>query len=579
MNSLTLRAVVAELAPFLGRRVSGVSSVDEWELHLHLDGDDSVVVCVHPEHNSLYVTGTSEPTPAAGSPFAKRLEKALTGSRWTAVAQAGLDRMVALTFERRDRLGDARRTHLLAELTGKAAGLLLIDGPDAFAGKVIDVLRDPQGNRVGDVYVPPSSPKPDVSTASLDELSGAAKESMARRGSEPKALVAAWSGVSPLIAWEVWRRAEGDPDPLRLAEAWMVLVDRTHPGNESRDAGSDYQPVVFTYPRGRREALCFMPAGTGDGTGEAVATVCEAAGIAHRSFRERLGARAASPLRKSVQQALRRVERGFAALDLEEKEAATARDLRETGEALLASAHHISKGMTEAEIEDPHGGGTRTVRLNPKLSAGANAELYFKRARKADRKGEMLAERRRELAARRDALEDLSRRLAEFEADAPPAAWLQEAKRQGVKLPRATIEKATDLPPEERLESALRPRSYDLGEGWKLLVGKSNRGNEVLTHEIARPAEIWMHADQAAGSHCVLRHHEKGKEPPRPILLAAAAIAAFFSKARNSSKVSVIVSHKRHVRRPRKAPLGTVTVGEHRTLMVTPKNPEAKKES
>jgi predicted ribosome quality control (RQC) complex YloA/Tae2 family protein len=289
--------------------------------------------------------------------------------------------------------------------------------------------------------------------------------------------------------------------------------------------------------------------------------------------------RASSPLKKPVQQALQRVERGFAALDAEEREAAKAQDLRQTAEALLASAHAIPKGMTEAEITDPHGGGTRAIHLNPKLSAGANAELYFKRARKAGRKGEMLAERRRELTERRDALEELARRLVEFEGRAPLADWLQAARKLGVKLPRSVIEAASGLTPEERLESALRPRSYDLGQGWELLVGKSNRGNEVLTHEIARPDDVWMHADQAAGSHSVLRHHEKGREPPQSILLAAASIAAFFSKARNSSKVSVIVSHKRQVRRPRKAPMGTVTVGKHRTLMVEPKNPEAKKES
>jgi predicted ribosome quality control (RQC) complex YloA/Tae2 family protein len=72
----------------------------------------------------------------------------------------------------------------------------------------------------------------------------------------------------------------------------------------------------------------------------------------------------------------------------------------------------------------------------------------------------------------------------------------------------------------------------------------------------------------------VLRHHEKGKEPPGEILARAAAYTAFFSKARGSGKVPVTVTEKRHVRKPRKAPVGTVLVGTHRTILVGPRDPD-----
>jgi predicted ribosome quality control (RQC) complex YloA/Tae2 family protein len=269
------------------------------------------------------------------------------------------------------------------------------------------------------------------------------------------------------------------------------------------------------------------------------------------------------------------VERALRALEEEERDSARASEFRRIGEALLASVHTVTKGMQRAEIPDPHTGETLTVRLNAKLTASANAELYFKRARKATRRGEQLEGRRRALVDRKRTLENLEQRLAGFGPSGPDADWLREARDSRVELP-LSIDQAKDIPPEDRLPSAIRPRRYALSQGWELLVGKSNRGNEVLTHEIARPGDIWMHADQAAGSHAVLRHHEKGKEPSQAVLLAAAAIAAFFSKARNSAKVSVIVSKKKHVRRPRKAPVGTVTVGEHRTFMVAPHNPDEK---
>jgi predicted ribosome quality control (RQC) complex YloA/Tae2 family protein len=86
-----------------------------------------------------------------------------------------------------------------------------------------------------------------------------------------------------------------------------------------------------------------------------------------------------------------------------------------------------------------------------------------------------------------------------------------------------------------------------------------------------------MHAENCPGSHLVLRHHEKARVPPREVTLTAAGIAAFFSKARNSAKVPVTVAEKRHVRRPRKAPIGQAMVGEHKTVIVVPLNPEDKR--
>ena len=44
--------------------------------------------------------------------------------------------------------------------------------------------------------------------------------------------------------------------------------------------------------------------------------------------------------------------------------------------------------------------------------------------------------------------------------------------------------------------------------------------------------------------------------------------------ARGSSKVPVLVSQKRHVRKPRKAPVGTVTVSRYETVMVEPRCPD-----
>ena len=56
-------------------------------------------------------------------------------------------------------------------------------------------------------------------------------------------------------------------------------------------------------------------------------------------------------------------------------------------------------------------------------------------------------------------------------------------------------------------------------------------------------------------------------------LLEAASLAAYFSKARKSSKVPVIYTQVKYVRKQRKFPPGKVIVEREKQLMVKPGDP------
>jgi predicted ribosome quality control (RQC) complex YloA/Tae2 family protein len=115
---------------------------------------------------------------------------------------------------------------------------------------------------------------------------------------------------------------------------------------------------------------------------------------------------------------------------------------------------------------------------------------------------------------------------------------------------------------------------YDLGEGWKVLVGKSDADNEELSLRIARPRDWWFHVRGMPGSHVVLRSDSDG-EASRALLERAAAIAAFHSKARQGGVVSVSCTRAGEVGKPRGAPLGTVTIRKERVLKVRPAVPDS----
>jgi predicted ribosome quality control (RQC) complex YloA/Tae2 family protein len=105
--------------------------------------------------------------------------------------------------------------------------------------------------------------------------------------------------------------------------------------------------------------------------------------------------------------------------------------------------------------------------------------------------------------------------------------------------------------------------------GWEILVGKSAAGNDQLTMKIARPDDLWLHAEGMPGSHVIVRNPNAGTIPP-DVLMKAAALAAFHSKGKNAGKVPVTYTRAGLVKKPKGAKPGLVTLQERKSLMVKP---------
>ena len=114
---------------------------------------------------------------------------------------------------------------------------------------------------------------------------------------------------------------------------------------------------------------------------------------------------------------------------------------------------------------------------------------------------------------------------------------------------------------------------YELPGGWKVLAGKTDEDNDILSIRLAHPEDWWFHVRGMPGSHVLLRHRPD-EEPDRETLKGAAAIAAYHSKAREGGMVSVSCTRAKHVTKPRGAKPGTVTIRRERLLKVRPGIPE-----
>jgi predicted ribosome quality control (RQC) complex YloA/Tae2 family protein len=111
-------------------------------------------------------------------------------------------------------------------------------------------------------------------------------------------------------------------------------------------------------------------------------------------------------------------------------------------------------------------------------------------------------------------------------------------------------------------------------DGFEVLVGKGDEDNDTLTFHVAEPRDLWLHvAGGTPGSHVVVKNPEGG-EVPTAVILAAAAAAAWYSKARGAPKVEVHYCRASDVSKPRGAPTGLVELARWKSVRVQPALPE-----
>lgn len=252
-------------------------------------------------------------------------------------------------------------------------------------------------------------------------------------------------------------------------------------------------------------------------------------------------------------------------------------EFREMAEAVAANLHTLKQGQTSVTLASLNDGRPLTVDMDPAQTPAANMEALFKKARKADKGRQIIADRHARACADAAALENALTNLAEqtsrdatsLDQLAMIQAWRTD---HADLLPSPTDEKRR--PRGHAPEQPARPfRRYLLEGKWEVWVGRNNKENDELTHRASHVKDIWLHAQGVAGSHVILRTSGKPEQVPKAIIVKAAALAALNSKGRNSALVPVIYTERRYVRKPRKTLAGTAVCLQEKNVFVEPAIP------
>lgn len=100
-----------------------------------------------------------------------------------------------------------------------------------------------------------------------------------------------------------------------------------------------------------------------------------------------------------------------------------------------------------------------------------------------------------------------------------------------------------------------------------IYIGKNNKQNDYIVSKLARPDDLWFHTHNCAGSHVLLRV-EAGQKITDEIIFECAKLAKEYSSGKLSSKVGVIYTKAKNLKKPPGANLGYVIYKDEKEIIV-----------
>ncbi|MBL8006834.1 MAG: DUF814 domain-containing protein [Ignavibacteria bacterium] len=228
--------------------------------------------------------------------------------------------------------------------------------------------------------------------------------------------------------------------------------------------------------------------------------------------------------------------------------------LRKYGEIITGNAHLIKKGDKHFLYEDSSQEIIK-IGLRENLTPNENAQHYFEKYKKQKASVKLLEGKVKIIAKEKGKLKIELKELAEMDD-------IKKINREEKKS--AEIKK----------DETSRFRKFVLNEKYEVWVGKDSASNDLLTTKYSAQNDLWFHVRGASGSHTVLKTGSKKELPPKEIIYKAAGIAAYYSKARNSSSVPVAYCERKYVKKKKGFREGSVIMEKEKVIFVKPSIPD-----
>ncbi|MGG0174496.1 Rqc2 family fibronectin-binding protein [Gottfriedia acidiceleris] len=534
-------------------RISKIVQPSNYEVLLTVRANGAnykLLLSAHPSYARFHFTNQNYDTPSEPSMFTMLLRKHLNGGFIESITQLEHERIVNIKVRSRNEIGDEQYRTLIIELMGRHSNILLIDEErQVIIDSIKHVPMAVNRHRIvqpGATYIsPPNQEKLDpFQVISEEEFNQFITQS---DQSPSEAIVQHFSGISPLLANEIVFNGKED-----VYSSFKTIMNEIQL--------KKYTPSLFRLES--REMFYFINLSHLQAQQTVFDSLSELLDVFYFGKAERDRVKQQSgDLEKLLQNELTKNKKKIKKLHKSLEDTDKADKIQLQGELLTANMFALQKGMKEIEVINYYdeNGATVVIPLSPLKTPSENAQAYFTKYTKLKNSVAHIEEQIKLTKEENDYLETV---IQQIESASPRD--LEEIREELVET--GYIRKKKSKKAQKSNKQKVTLDEYISTTGELLLVGKNNKQNDYLTNKLASRDELWFHTKDIPGSHVVIR----AKDPSETAIKEAAIIAAYFSKARQSSSVPVDYTEIRHVKKPNGSKPGFVIYEQNNTVYVTP---------
>lgn len=579
-DAITVRNIVNEFNnTIINAKIDKIHQPERDELLISLrtrENTYKLVISASAAHPRLHFTDNVKPNPITAPMFCMLLRKHLSGGRITAVEQPEFERVVRFDIESYNELGDLTTKHLIVEIMGRHSNIILTDSQY----KILDSIKhiDFSVSSVRQVlpslqYVsPPSQNKINPLMVTKEEIISAFLKGTDGVKTD-KFILSVFEGISPIVAREISFRAIGTTDAfigeLDTAAKAKLIASVADVFEDIRK--NNFAPCIVTYASDNKVidyASVNITQYGGMGNTTAFDSIHELldAFYSKRDADERIKQRSAN-LVKLVTNHLERASKKLIIQQNTVKDAEKAEKFKIYGDLIIANMYRIDEHSTKIEVENYYEDGSPVIciTLDPSLTPSQNAQKYYKKYNKSKT---ALVETAKQIESTVQDITYLESVLHNLNSASNENDLLEisaELAEQGYISSRA---KSVKNNKQAKLKQS-KPMHYISSDGLDIFVGKNNHQNDYLTLRYANSSDIWFHTKNIPGSHTVIKLGID-KNVPERTMMEAANLAAYYSKAKNSSQVPVDYTSIKNVKKPNGAKPGMVIYDFYNTVYVRP---------
>jgi predicted ribosome quality control (RQC) complex YloA/Tae2 family protein len=573
LDGIYIYSLTEELKKKLtGCRVDKVSQPEKDELVLSLRGDRTtykLLLSASSTYPKIHLTNFNKPNPVKAPMFCMVLRKYLSTAKVIEVYQISTDRVLVIDFESSDELGFYSVYSLIIEVMGRHSNITLVRKRD---NMVIDSIKHmtPEINSYRSLYpgisyvYPPESTKLNPFNFKLEEFKQYINSNNIKY--DFNIFSRSFTGISTQFSKSLYLLLDLnniEPSSSSITETYAYIVNIfenlqqcTFSFNTYYDEASvkefyctnlyqykEYNQKSYISPSELIEEFYFQKDKT-----------------------DRLNAKSAD-LQKIINTNIDRCNKKLDILNKTLMECEERDHYRIFGELITANIYSIKKGDRNIKVLNYYADEEEFVeiKLDENKTPSENIQAYYKKYNKLKKSAEMAEIQIKATEQELDYLQSVLTNIKNVET----YEEIDEIRREVTETGYIKFKKE-----DKKKIKTSKPHHFVSSDGAHIYVGKNNIQNDLLTLKFADKQDIWLHTKNIPGSHVIIKGVGKVSDKT---LEEAATLAAFYSKAKESTKVPVDYTEVKNVKKPSGSKPGMVIYYTNKTIYANPEKLELQK--